>query len=351
MISSLRSRFLLKEYIKNLIVEEDFGSLALSDAMVGPYGMHYGSGNDLYKVFIKPFVDVVDTAAGKTKEISQKGQTLVKVAFETLATSLIPVLQDSYGKIFENEKQQIDKIRKQYAEVYQSSWDAFNKNDVLVAAFMYRPDVFLTTQFVKRAPKATLKLLSVLSGGALDKVLDKFTKKDDKKKEKKTPKQVFGGMGGGGDFGGYFGESTLREENEQSESNPLEKLVSNKKVKQMLANSNIVQKMSGVGQALVRNTLKDVHAQASGVLGAKSLQDLQQKIGKKIPGTDELSKIPEQERVKAEQLLLSTVKKSMREFYVKNLEAQVKSAIDAGVPQEHPYVKDYLGVLSKIKAL
>lgn len=337
-MSKLRTKVLLRECIQEILKEDDYGGLGMSDAMVGPYGMHYASGEQLYNIFVKPFTDVVGVAAGKTKELSEKGQTLLRVAFESVATTLIPILKDSYGEIFEKEKEQIDKIRSEYSEVYNATWEAFRDNDVLVAAFMYRPDLFLTAKFAEKAPKAAAKLLSVLSGGKLDNIMAKLLKGGggSKKDSREGPGMPF--------------ESVIRED-EGEPQNPLTKLVSNKKVKEVLAQSQLTQKMTQQGQELVRGTLKQVFDQAQAVVGAKSLQDLQQKLGKKLPGMDKLQQVPQQERQKAEQDLLKGAKAGMKEFYVKQLEGQVKAAVDAGVPQEHPYVKDYQGVISKIKAL
>lgn len=335
-MSKLRTKVLLRECIQEILKEDDYGGLGMSDAMVGPYGMHYASGEQLYNIFVKPFADVVGVAAGKTKELSEKGQTLLKVAFEAAATSLIPILKDSYGEIFEKEKEQIDKIRGEYSDVYSATWDAFKENDILVAAFMYRPDLFLTAQFARKAPQAAAKLASVLSGGKLDNLLAKLLK---------------GGGGGKKDSreGPGMPEGVIYEDDEQG--NPLEKLFSNKKVKAVLADSPKVQQMTKEGEALVRNTLKNVFEQAQGVLSAKSLQDVQQKLGKKLPGMEKLAQVPQQERQKAEQDLLKSIHAGMKEFYVKQLEGQVKAAVEAGVPQEHPYVKDYVGVINKIKSL
>lgn len=343
-MSALRTKVLLREYVQEVLKEDDFGGLAMSDAMVGPYGMHYASGEQLYNIFVKPFADVVGVAAGKTKELSEKGQTLLKVAFESIATTLVPILKDSYGEIFEKEKEQLDKIRAEYSDVYQATWDAFKENDVLVAAFMYRPDLFLTAKFAEKAPKAAAKLLSVLSGGKLDNVLSKLLKGGGggKKDSREGPGMPFeGALHEKGDEGG----------DKKGPKEKLAALMQNDKVKEVLANSPKVAQMTKAGQAMTRGTLKDVYEQASAVLSAKSLQDIQAKMGKKLPGLDKLQQVPQQERQKAEQDLLKGIKAGMKEFYVKQLEGQVKAAVEAGVPKDHPYVTDYAGVISKIKGL
>lgn len=340
---SLKTQKLLREYVQELLNEDDYGDLALSDAAVGPYGMHYGSGQDLYNIFVKPFTDVVATAAGGAKELSQRGQTLLKTAFEATATSLIPFLSDSYSEIFTNEQQQIKKIRQEYAKVYKDTWDAFNNHDLLVAAFMYRPDLFMTVTTAKAAPKAVGKLLSVLSGGKLDKALAKYNILKGNPAKIKWSKAIEGP--------GVPMENIMREAGENNQDPPLIRLINDDRVKKILASSPVVQKMTQVGKALVQGTLKKVYHEAAGVLGAKNLTDLQHKVGKKLPGMDKLQAIPEQERQTAEQSLMTTTKKAMKEFYVKNLKAQVEEAIKAGVPESHPYVTDYHSVISKIQAL
>lgn len=327
------------------MLKEDDGFGGLGDVMAGaPYGMHYASGDQMYNIFIKPFADVIGVAVGKAKELSQRSQTLLKVAFESIATTLVPILKDSYGEIFAREKEKIDKIRSEYSDIYNATWDAFKRTDVLIAAFMYRPDLFMTVQFARKAPKAAAKLLSILSGGSLDRVLSGILKPDT------------GGfrIGRSPEGPGVPVESVIREKNDKGKGDKVDKLVAlmkHDKVKEVLANSPKVKQMSKVGQELVQGTLRSVFEQARTVLGAKSLQDLQQKLGKRLPGMDELAQVPQQERRAAEQQLLAGVKKSMKEFYIKQLEAQVKTAIDAGVPQNHPYVKDYTGVINKIREL
>lgn len=355
----------LRECIREILKEDDYAGLGLGDNNAGaPYGAHYADSDALYKTFIKPFADVFSVAAGKTKEASQKAQTLLKVSFETIATTLIPVLRDDYAEIFAHEKEEIDKIRSEYGSVYQATWDAFNEMDILIPAFMYRPDLFITAKFIKKAPKAAAKLLSVLSGGALDKTLGKLLKPD-------APNQGTGigssgggggpGMGGGDGFG-YSMESLVlstelvledkpKKQQGESVADKLIKLVNDKRVKEMISNGEQTQRASRVGQNLVRNTLKDVFERAQSVLSAKNLNDIQRITGKQAKGAEELNRLPQEQRQQAEAALVKTLKKSMKEFYVKQLEAHVKSVVDAGLSQDHPFVKDYLGVIQKLRQL
>jgi hypothetical protein len=340
---------LLREYVRAVISEDEgggdggvYGDLSSADAGMSPYGVSFGSGQDLYKVFVAPFTDVVATAAGKTKEISQKGQTLLRVAFEAVATTLVPILRDSYAEIFAKEEAALDMIRNEYGEIYAANWDALRDNDVVLAAFMYNPARFLTTKLAQKSPKVVAKLISILSGGTLDGWLKKVADKFGWDKASGANKSVHGGS-----FGPM--EGVIREEDDKHSQ--VSQVLANDRVKAKLADSLLVKRMQQDGQALVRGTLEQVYKQASAVLGAKSLQELQQKLGKPLKGMDKLAQLPQQERQKAEQVILAGAKKSMREFYVKSLEGQVKKALEAGVPEDHPFINDYRRTVSKIKAL
>lgn len=333
---------LLREYVQEVLNEDDggdYGGLTGGEGGSGGSGNPYGSGKDLYNAFVKPFVNVFQTAAGKAKELSVSTQTLAKTAYEVLATSLVPFLQDDYERIFADEKRNIDKVRKEYSKVYQDTWDAFKSSDLCVAAFLYRPDVFLTAGFAKTAPKAAAKLLSVLSGGKLNKALQKYkllAGTTDVKMKWSTPVDWSGPM-----------EGVIHEAGEP----PIVKFVNDERVKKILADSQVVKQMMSAGQELVHGTLKNVYREASGVLGAKSVEDLQSKIGKKLPGMDKLNAVPEQERPAAEQALLTATKASLKQFYAKSLQLQVDKAVKQGVPQDHPFVAVYTKVIEKIKAL
>lgn len=347
----LRERWLLKEYVRIVLSEEGdggggWGGYGDYVGGMGGGGGGYGMGgivdnDDLYKTFIKPFTDVVGVAAGKTKEMSQRTVTLLKTVIEAIYQTIVPIYEDRYAKIFQEEKQHLDRIKSEYSKVYQATWDAFKDHDVLCAAFMYRPDLFLTTVLARSAPTAAAKLLSVLSGGMLDNALAGITGSG--RKKKKSPKEFFA------DF--FTQESVLREDGDNAQVSPLEKLISNKKVRQVLANSDVVKQMTKEGQAMVRKTLNDVYKQAFSALTAKSLEDMQKKLGQKIPGLEKLSQVPEQERQKAEQTLLKSVKEGLKAFYVKGLETHVREAVQAGTPQNHPFVRDYATTIAKIKAL
>lgn len=365
-----RTNRLLREYVREVLNEEmggDYAGLGIdSSSMVGanPYGQSFGSGSELYNVFVKPFVDVVQTAAGSAKQLSASAQTVVKVGFEAIMTSLIPMLSDDYERLFANEKAKLDKIKGEYAAVYKSNWDAFKDHDFLLAAFMYRPDMFLDAKLAKQAPKVCASLLSILSGGALDNALTKVgaainqhTKSNAdyvSNNYQNAPKRA--NTGHTKNPVDMFGESVINEDDAKPKEQPtppsgLTGLVTNEKVKAFLAKQPLVQKTSQVGQALVKDTLTKVYNTASQVMQAKDVGALQKAVGKKIKGIDEMMKLPANERQAAEQVVMSTTKKAAQSFYVKELEKHVQEAIKQGVPQNHPYVAVYQQVISKIKAL
>lgn len=355
---NLKSDKLLREFVSELLKEESYEGLSMSNASMGPYGAHFGSGEQLYKVFIQPFADVIGTAAGKTKELSARAQAMTRIAFEAVATTLIPIYHDHYKEIFEAEKQQIDQIRSEYSQVYNSTWDAFRDNDVLVAAFMYSPAAVLTLAIAKKAPEAALKVLEVVSGGALDtfiaKIKNQFRGSSDgssRRDDREGPGMPFESVIRELKLGvtGMSGEDAGQPVDRRKEN--LTKVLSQKGLRDAMQQSPIVKRMEQQGKKMVRGTLKQVYAQAQGVAKAQSISDLQKLVKKPIPGLDKLKKVPEAEQRMAAQASLASTKKAVKELYAKNLEAQVKIALNAGVPEESGFVQDYMSTIAKIRAL
>ena len=374
-LTEMSIEHLLREYVRALLKEEgDHAGYTAHDIMMSagaasPYGIHYGTGSDMYDAFVKPFVDVIQTAAGKTKELSARAQALLKVAFEAVATTVIPILRDDYEEIFEKERHSLEKIRQEYGDVYQSNWDALFNSDVQIAAFFYAPAALLTAQLVRKSPDLALNLISILSGGSLDDWIEGVRTKAHVKarSHRYRPYEKFN-VGyssyhkgdkthlpnGGPGYGVEYYEHLVREDassDDDDDTDRLVKLLTSPKLKARLQQSRVVQKMEQEGRAIVRSTLQQVFKQAQGVMSANSLYDLQNKTGSRLKGLDKLAQMQPQERQKAEATLLAGTKKSMKEFYVKNLEGQLKQAIEAGVPQDSPYVQDYLHFIVKIKAL
>ena len=109
--------------------------------------------------------------------------------------------------------------------------------------------------------------------------------------------------------------------------------------------------MRKMAYELHQKTVKAAFEQASGVLNAKSIDQIEKITGKKLPGTDKLNKLKPEEKKTAEQQLLSNAKASMKKFYSAHASDEAKKLTDAGIPDSHPFVKTYNNLANKIKSL
>lgn len=329
---------------------------------MGPYGARFGSGNDLYRVFVKPFVDVVDTAVGKTKELSARAQTLAHVAFEALVTTLVPFFSDSYKEIFAGEKKRLAAIRNEYKDVYQSNWDAFRDNDVFWTAFCYAPWAIMTIKFVKQSPRTAGRLVSALTGGSADRVLGRML--GDWNRGYRPPitgLNYTGTSSGMGADTGIHAEGLVREDDEgktrkkkKDDRGRLDKaaqVLTSPKFIDQLRDSPITKDLAQETQAAVRESLSTVYKEAQAVLTSRSVQDLQQKSGKKIPAAQGLAEVPAEQRKVLEEAALAGFREAMKKMYVEGLEARVKQALAGGIPEDSPFIVDHRRVIAKIKAL
>jgi hypothetical protein len=342
------------------MLEDDGGFGFDMGGMIGPYGVHYASGSQLYDTFVKPFVDVFDVAKGKTKEVTARLFAMGKVIFETLATTILPWLTSDYEDIFAEEKQAIDKIRSEYSEVYAATWEAFHNKDVALAAFFCYPGIVLTGALAHRSPITTLNVLSTISGGEFDTVITQIRTAymssgighKGGHKYSNTANMMFNSLGG--DKIEWMGESRLYEDESKSKKTKKEQLadiVTNKKLVKKFLSTPHAQRLQSESRAIVRHTLTTIFERAQGITSAKTLEDVQKIVGKHLKGIDELKKMKPEERQQMEPKILDNLKASMKELYVKNLEAQAKDAISAGIPNNSGFIKMYADTIHKIKTL
>ena len=345
---------------------EDDGGIGLASGMAdSPYGMHFGSGNQLYSTFVKPFVDVGKTAAGKTAELSARAQTAVKVAFEALATSLVPILSSDYAEIFANEKEKLDSIKQRYSDVYNSSWSALGGTDVTVAAFMFAPWAFLSKALVTKSPGAALSLIKVLGGGSpgIDKFVanaksklgghgktDATASKWNSREEARMDSMAFEGA--------VFLGCVILEDNADTRSGAgpdegarIMSVLTGAKLKKALMSSQIVQRMQQDGRQIVNGTLKNVLTRAQRISNAKTLDELERAIGKGVPQLAQLRRLPQGQREVAAGDVLKRVKSSALKLYATGLKKQAQAAIEAGVARDNPYIKAYAAAIKQIESL
>lgn len=332
---------LLRECIQHILKEDDggYGYMGFGDPSGGsPHGASFASSEQMYNIFIKPFANAIGVAIGKTKELSVKAQTLLKVAAGIVKSSINIFGIEDYKEIFEQDRMQIEKIKSEYAPYYQATWDAFNEADVKIAAFMFRPDLFLTTKFISKAPKVAANVLSVLTGGALDSRLSSLMKGSGRSRR-------------GSPEGPGLPESVVLEQGEKETDSRVEslvKLAKHPKVRQAIASNPRTQQMMKDAKTAIESTLNSALERAKTLESLNTLEDLQKALGSKVPGVNELAKLPADKKNEAIKSLIDSIKKGARAEYAKALKVRAEEAVKQGVPSDHPYVAAFLAAAEKV---
>lgn len=380
---------LLREYVRIALNEDYDGGGGGS-----PYGMAYGSPDEMMSTFITPFTDVFKTAVGKTKEVTRKTKTLLSVSFQALITTFFPFVGADYKSIFEEEKADIEKIRSEYKDVYDRTDKALASNDAAMLAFMANPGIAMSAWAVKQTPKVIKGTFSALTGGVSDDVYngavnaakkaDNWAMTDDsggggssrksrhrreededesddlrkkmlrgedpsKSQPKVSPKDVAMSLGGMGE--GRLFEKKGNDEGGKKKITPKTILTNKKFIKKVLSSPQTL-KMQKSATDTYRKTLKSVYDHAENIMKkVKTVEDLEKIAKKKVSEAEQIKKLPPEEKVKAEKMLIDGIRKSTKDFYIKNLKDHVESVVKAGIPEESQYVKDYKAVIQKIQSL
>lgn len=296
--------------------------------------------SDLVSTFIKPFTDVVGVAAGEFKELARRGITLVQIAFESIMTSLVPFLGDSYEEIFQEQAQDISKIRSEYRQ-YTDSLRL--SGDAKLLAFIAFPGYALTSKFASDAPDIAAGTLSLLTGGTSDKYTGY------------SPGSS--GPRGSKIFDSYsrLNKSFLFEKRAESEAPTLSDKFQNKKlIYKLLSASPVANAAAREAREIHENTIRKAYAEAQSVLKAKSIPELEKLLGKKLEGREEFENIQKElqgeERRVAEKELFTLIKKSAKKVYIDRIKKEMQDVIST-YGEDHPFVSDYNDLIAKISLL
>ena len=167
----------IRQTIKNKLNEDDMGPASMDYYSAGMSYMEpgfYTGGTDpgpLLKAFVEPFTDVFKTTVASVKKVTTDAATLLRVAFDVVLTTIIPIYTSDYQAIFDRRDEKMDKIKDEYADVFERT-DAALGTDAKLLAFMINPGVFLASAAALKAPAATKELLSVATGGISDSALE-----------------------------------------------------------------------------------------------------------------------------------------------------------------------------------
>ncbi len=397
----LLSEKLLREYVRNLLKEDDglgaysgeYSQYGLSNVGDSPFGVTgYGSTNDLISAFITPFTDVVKTAAAETKKIAAHTATLLRVAFEVIISTLIPGIGANYEAIFNRRDERLNKIKEEYRDVYERTDKALASDDARLIAFMVNPAATLGYFAAKKTPAAVAGSLSIATGGISDELMEKskgwskeigrtLLGRDESGKSRKSL-----GSGKRKDPDSFdwnkMGESRLFEDDQKKSSKSdkekqkskednsedlarqfLIDFLKNPKVQNALKQTPKFAAMSKTATENEKETLKEIYEEA--VMTSKGLNSLEKieqyikKSAKKQPKASEaLKKIDEIKKIKDQKekqialnVLSKKVKDASKEFAQMRIKSEIEKFKKAGLTDTDEVIKNYISVLQKVNSL
>lgn len=296
-------------------------------------------GMRLRDIIGQPIKDVVSSAGYAAERISAGAQTLLK-GISLIIPSLITGLEFNYKQFAKDEQEQLDLIKKKYAETLGRNWEALKDPDVFGFMFLAYPQAMLGASLLKRSPLLFLRVLEAATGG-VESVRQARERLE--LTSAYTPRQRvnidpaagnWAGSGGGMDFGGYgmgMGEAVIREAIDPAVTQEIMSLLQDPTVKQALANSQMFKEMQGAAVKVLVGPIQRLMA-------ARSIDELTGLMTPEIinHAKQEISTNPEFQAAepKAKQetmdLWLKQLKSAYKQKYIKWMQGLVQQTPEAG---------------------
>jgi hypothetical protein len=373
----MASQRILREYVRSVLAEDDggggdYGGYGFDFGMMGdsPYGMSWG-GPGLFKQLVQPFADVFTTGKAALENIAARTRTLAKVSYEAVATTLIPILSSDYDKIFKEERAQLDKIEEKYSEVFERTAQALGNDDALISAFALNPALVLTKTLFQKAPQVALGVLELLAGenenlrAALKRLhLTSHPTKGAKSSSSTSSQNDWGGgygggggWGYGGDYGGHsgggdaWGESIIREIDEETPQQKLQRAISDPQLLRQLQETPLARSMKADAMKVIQKTASDLIKRYKQISSTRTIDDVT-RLFPKIDRTKlaELDKLPPEQKDPAEKAIVDQVHASAKAFYMSNVARNLDHMRKIGLSDDHPLVQGYTKVLNIVKS-
>lgn len=372
---------LLREYISRILKEEEgYTSLAVAGIGASPGGS--GEGDAGKKLFLQPLFDVFKIGIGKLKELQADTKSALKFAWGAALSSIIPTMNKGYKEIFNERDKEISSIKSTYRSVYDSAWSAFKNNDFAMLGFFYNPTAVLTSAFAKNAGNASLQVLdTIVAGSPVESAVDYFKQKWEKAGAEVPEKQTRSSKRSSDKYEKEpekKKDTSVAKNNAQSKSSELMtkdrenagrirtlslirenkgKISLNKipseeyeKLVSQAMSTPRAKKMTSEAKKLVNDILGDIYKKAQDITNATSFDEL-----KRLKLLSQDFKAPESndpaEQKKNEQLLFDIVRESMKKNFILKLQDNIKSAVEAGVPENSDFIAAHEKVIKAIGAL
>lgn len=271
--------------IEGLLVEFDDGGDD-SWSWGGGYGGGEGGGSSLYNTFIRPFTDVLDTAAAVVETGVSKAQLLVGIATYGVMDLLVPFVKPKYDAMVEHDKRRMASIYQKHRSTFERTEQALTEvggdYDGVGVFFALFPDAVITKNLAKVAAAGSEKAVKTAVDTAFD-FLDAVT---------------FNATGPATDaVRKHFnfvegrdrrGDLLLEDDDERKGSRASDvgrvamKVFTSPRVRKLVADSKPIKSLRHDAMAALMDTIKEASEPIVKLKGAKTLADVERVVGRKL---------------------------------------------------------------------
>ena len=284
MISRQRERE-LRETIRGILNEFDGGDGGDGGWGSGDGGYGYGGGDygpGLYKTFLQPFVDVLQTSQAAIETAASKVQLLTSVATYAVMSSVLPFVRADYDAMIEHDKRRMQSIQQKYANVFKRTDQALTEvggnYDGAGIFFVLFPHKVITYNMMKSGAGIGERSAKTLADTAFD-FLDAISMNATSVITDPVRKRL--------GFQEGIQRLTEGEEDSNRETQIIAKVMNHHQIEQAVENSSITKSMRSDGLEALKGTL-DMATESIGKLKrVNSVNDIETLTGRPVSVPDD----------------------------------------------------------------
>lgn len=147
------------------------------DSMGGMGGQNYGAtkGNELFNIFLQPFLDIFLTGLWGIEKLTQWSKSFLSMLLKGSLATVVPFIRMDYTEMWQKHHQKMEGVDKDFHEVLQRNEEAMKMTDVWGMFFLMDPTAFIGLNIASGGKDGIKKLYKLFLGGLPTSIWNKLS--------------------------------------------------------------------------------------------------------------------------------------------------------------------------------
>ncbi len=137
------------------------------NSMGGMGGQNYGAtqGNELFNIFLQPFLDIFLTGLWGLEKLTQWSKSFLSMLIKGAISTVTPFIRTDYTEVWQKHHKRMEGVDQKYQEVLKRNEEAMKMTDVWGMFFLMDPTAFIGLNVLSKGTTGIKNIFDLFFGG------------------------------------------------------------------------------------------------------------------------------------------------------------------------------------------